>query len=242
MTVTPTPLHSRGGLHPYQLALVAAVVLIAITTILLVRHDVFQSSSTSNHIEGSGIAATQTRDVAPFSGVELAGSNTITIHVGATQSVVVHADHNLLSRVTTQVRGGNLVIGNTPGSFTSRSPMSVDVSVPSLTALNLSGSGVVIATDIKTPSLTVTLSGSGVVQASGSATQLAVTLQGSGDAQLAQLIARDAHAIVSGSGRILVTATWSLNASVPGTGAVIYSGRPAHLTTSITGSGAVTPG
>ena len=34
-------------------------------------------------------------------------------HVGGEQSVVVHADGNLLDRVTTRVRGGKLVIGNT---------------------------------------------------------------------------------------------------------------------------------
>jgi hypothetical protein len=47
---------------------------------------------------------------------------------------------------------------------------------------------------------------------------------------------------VSGSGRILVTATESLDAAVPGTGAITYSGNPAHVTTSITGVGAVMQG
>jgi len=55
-------------------------------------------------------------------------------------------------------------------------------------------------------------------------------------------IARDVHAVVSGSGRILVRATNSLDAAVPGSGAIIYSGNPAHVTTSITGNGAVTAG
>jgi Putative auto-transporter adhesin, head GIN domain len=53
---------------------------------------------------------------------------------------VVHADSNLINHVTTSVVAGTLVIGDT-GRFTARGPMSVDVSVPSLTALSLSGSG-----------------------------------------------------------------------------------------------------
>jgi hypothetical protein len=64
----------------------------------------------------------------------------VTVAVGGRQSVVVHADSNLLRDVTTRVVAGTLVVGTT-GSFSTRSPMSVEVSVPSLASLTLSGSG-----------------------------------------------------------------------------------------------------
>jgi Putative auto-transporter adhesin, head GIN domain len=86
------------------------------------------------------------------------------------------------------------------------------------------------------------LTGSGVLRASGTVTRLDASLTGSGDAQLSDLTARDARAVVSGSGRILVTATHSLSASVPGSGAVVYTGNPEHVTTSSSGSGAVVRG
>lgn len=243
MTVAPTPPHQRAP-HRYRLPLGAflAGVLVGVAVLLLFRYDVFTGSSSSSGVQGSGIAATQTRELARFSSVELAGSNNVSIHVGGTQSVVVHADDNLIGRITTRVQAGTLLIGNTPGSFTTKSPMSVDVSVPALKALKLTGSGVISVTGIKTASVTVMLSGSGVLRASGSATRLDVTLSGSGDAQLNQLVAREVHAVVSGSGRILVTATKSLSAAVPGSGAIIYSGNPAQVTTSVTGSGAVIRG
>jgi phage gp45-like len=242
MTVSPTPVHGRHAPHPSQLALgtVLVLALIALAVVLLIRYDVFGGSSSSSAVQGSGVAATQTRELQRFSSVELAGSDNVVVHVGGKQSVVVHADDNLLRHVTTQVQAGNLMIGNTSGSFTTKSPMSVEVSVPSLEALTLTGSGVISTTGIKTSSLTVRLSGSGVLRASGSATRLDVNLGGSGDAQLEQLTARDVHAVVSGSGRILVTATRSLDASVPGSGAIVYSGNPAHVTTNITGNGVVT--
>ena len=69
------------------------------------------------------------------------------------------------------------------------------------------------------------MSGSGALYASGTAAQLDVTLGGSGQAQLSQLMARDVHAVVTGSGLIRVAATASLNAAVPGEGAIIYSGN-----------------
>jgi len=188
---------------------------------------------------GSGTAAKQARHVAAFSSVALAGSSDVIIHAGAAQSVVVHADDNLLGRVTTQVRAGTLVIG-ARGSFTTSSPMTVEVSVPSLQALALSGSGALTASNIQGPRMSVRLSGSGAVRASGTVTRLEVSVGGSGDAELGQLAARDVHAAVSGSGRIVTHVANTLQASVPGSGTIVYSGNPAHVTTSIIGSGAIT--
>ena len=81
-------------------------------------------------VEGSGVLASETRELPPFGRVELMGSNQVTIHVGAAQSVVVHADDNILDRVTTRVSAGRLLIGNEAGGFTTRSPMRVEVAVP----------------------------------------------------------------------------------------------------------------
>jgi hypothetical protein len=221
------------------LAAMLVLLLIALAVALLVRRDVVQSTSVSNGVQGSGVAATEARDVASFRAVDLAGSNNVTIRVGEEQSVVVHADDNLLDRVTTEVQADTLVIGNAPGTFTNRSPMSVEVSMPSLDALSLTGSGNVSASGVDARDLTVTLSGTGVVTASGTATRLDVALSGSGDAELERLVARNVHAVVSGSGQIAATAKTSLDASVSGTGAIDYGGDPKDVTTSITGSGAV---
>jgi len=199
------------------------------------------TGSSGTTVQGSGIAATQTRAVAGFNRLDLAGSSMVTVVVGGRQSVVVHADSNLLGRVTTHVVGGTLLIGTT-GSFTTRTSMSVDITVPTLAAVTLSGSGQLSVSGISTPVLTVSLPGSGAMDASGTVTRLDVTLGGSGLAQLDQLTARDVHAVVSGSGLIRVTATASLDASVPGEGAIVYGGNPPRVITSVTGVGAVTPG
>jgi hypothetical protein len=188
---------------------------------------------------GSGTAAEQARHVAAFSRVDLSGSSNVTIHAGGRQSVVVRADDNQLGQVTTQVHAGTLVIG-TRGSFTTNSPMSVEISVPSLEALTLGGSGALTASNIRGPRVSVRLSGSGVVRASGTVTRLDVSLGGSGDAQLDQLVAREVHAVLAGSGRIVTRATDTLRASLPGSGTIVYSGNPPHVMTSITGSGAIT--
>ena len=242
MTFAPAPLPQPAP-HRHNLSFAAALVLVCFGAVvfLAVQNDWFRSSSSTSGTRGSGVAATQARQVSSFSSVELAGSDNVVVHVGGAQSVVVHADDNLLGHVITRVELGNLVVANTSGSFTTKTPMRVDVTVQSLTALALTGSGVIDATGIEGPRLTVALSGSGVLHASGSVTALEVTVAGSGDAELEQLVARDVHAVVSGSGRIVVIATRTLGAEVPGSGAIAYGGHPAHVTTSITGSGSIAP-
>ena len=102
--------------------------------------------------------------------------------------------------------------------------MTVEIGMPSLRALTLSGSGGISAGSVQAQRLSVALSGSGLVRASGTVTRLDVTLDGSGNAQLEQLAARDVHAVLSGSGRIAVHATNTLHASVPGSDTIAYSG------------------
>ena len=115
-----------------------------------------------------------------FGSVELAGSNNVTIRVGEQQSVRVYGDDNLIGRVTTDVDATTLVIGDKPGSYAANSPMRVEVSVPSLDELTLSGSGTITVIGVAPPRLAVTISGSGVVRASGTTEQLDVTVSGSG--------------------------------------------------------------
>jgi hypothetical protein len=243
MAIVSAPRQGRQAPHrtkPQMAAFTTLLILAAIGVLLLAR-DVLPGSSRSSGVQGSGVAATSTRALPNFSGIELAGSNNVTVVAGARQSVVVHADSNLLSHVTTQVKAGTLIIGDV-GRFNAKSPMYVEVSVPSLTALDLSGSGNVTVTGIRASRLTVTLPGSGGISASGSVTRLDISVDGSGDAQFSGLIARNVDAVINGSGTIFVTATQSLDAKVPGSGAVLYGGNPAQVTTSITGNGAVTPG
>ena len=241
MTVAPTGLRHRPVRHHFPFpAAIAALAAIGIG--VLIGYWIFGgSSSGSGTQQGSGHAAAQARSVGAFTGVDLAGSNIVSIKVGASRSVVVHADDNLLKRVTTEVHAGRLVVGNT-GSFSTKSPMRVDVTTPSLSTLALSGSGIVTVTGVTGARLGIELPGSGVIRAGGTVTRLDVSVAGSGDAELQGLTAKVVHATVAGSGRVVVTATDTLDASIPGSGAIMYGGNPAHVTTHVTGSGAVVPG
>jgi hypothetical protein len=241
MTVAPTTVHPGREQHRsrWVLVVILAFLLGGLAVALAYHFDVFGGSSNSI-TEGSGVPATQARDAAAFNSVELAGSNNVVIRVGEKQSILVRADDNLLDRVTTEVESRKLVIANTPGSLTTRSPMSVEVNVPTLNALTLTGSGNIVVNGIETESLKVTLPGSGTLAGSGTATRLDVTVSGSGTVQFTRLVANAVRAVVSGSGSIFITATRSLDASVSGSGAILYAGRPQDLTKSVTANGAIT--
>lgn len=224
--------------HHSRLASIVGLALMAAGVVLL---SGCTEGSSSPGAQASASATAQTRSVAQFSRLDLVGNSQVTVTVGGRQSVVVHADRKLISHVTTRVAGGTLTIAGTDSS-TSNTSISVEVSVPSLAVLKLSGNGEISVSGIRAPRLTVTISGDGLLYAVGSTSQLDVTLSGNGTAQLTHLVAGNVHAIVDGAGLIEVTATTSLDAAIPGDGAIIYGGNPLQVTTSVTGTGTVTRG
>jgi Putative auto-transporter adhesin, head GIN domain len=240
MTTAPTPVPRDHTSRRLYLILLATVVVLAGTIVVLFAADDSQNGSMSTtDIGGSGIAATQRRTVPSFTAVDLAGSNAVTVSIGERQAVVVRADDNLIDFVTTDVQRGILVLG-TAGSFTARSPMTVDVTVPTLDTVVLSGSGIVIVEGMTGEHVAVRVPGSGVLGMSGTVERLDVSLSGSGDVRLQELIARDVAATLSGSGRLQVHATRSLDASVPGSGVIMYDGEPTSVTSDVSGSGVIT--
>jgi hypothetical protein len=178
---------------------------------------------------GSGVSVSQTRTVPAFTAVDLAGTNELTVRVGQPQHVVVRADDNLLDKVVTDVRAGVLVVFDR-GSFTSRSPMSVVVTVPSLRSATLSGTGQLVVTDVAAGTFTARLPGTGNLVAAGRADRVDASISGDGSMTLGSLLATDATVTVRGTGSVLIHVTGSLHATVSGTGSVVYTGHPKTIT------------
>lgn len=242
MTTAPAPISRRHLPRRLILTSLGVLAVAAVTAgIVVAVRDNGTRAAFSPGVKGSGVAASQTRTLPAFTAVDLAGANNVTVHVGGTQAVVVHGDDNLIAYVTTAVHAGTLAVGQNR-SFSTRSPMSVDIAVPALEAVTLSGSGVLDVDGVEADHFTVRAPGSGVLAVTGTATILDATLSGTGDVRLDALAARDATATVSGTGRLLVNARHSLDATVSGVGSIVYSGGPTKLTKNVTGTGAITTG
>jgi len=186
-------------------------------------------------IGDDGPRRTQTRDVAAFTRVESDGAVDLRLHVGEPRRVQVRAGEEVIADVGTQVRDGTLHVTFDHGGW-GGSDVVVEASVPKLEGLELSGSGDVEADGIDAESFALSSEGSADIVLTGTAAALDVELQGSGDADLADLTARTARVSVSGSGGADVRADERLDVNVDGSGDVRYHGDP-EITDRVDGSG-----
>jgi hypothetical protein len=149
--------------------------------------------------------------------------------------VQVRAGEKVIDDVRTEVRDGTLRLTFDRDGF-GGDDVIVDASVPRLTGIEVSGSGDVDADGIDADALEVRSDGSADIALEGTAARLALDLDGSGDADLGRLAAREARVRVGGSGDADVRAGERLEVTVDGSGDVRYHGDP-ELTQHVDGSG-----
>lgn len=117
------------------------------------------------------------------------------------------------------------------------------VTIASLTSDNLSiqvdGSGDAALTDVDTQSLSAKLSASGMLTISGATSDQAVQIDGSGRYNGENLTSKTAVVSTNASGDATIQVSDSLNATVTGSGSIIYTGSPTLLQ-KVDGSGRVT--
>jgi hypothetical protein len=189
-------------------------------------------------VHDDGRRTSQTRDVAAFTRIENRDSADLDVHVGEPQHVEVRAGRRVIRDVHTAVHNGALEVTFDHGGLWP-SDVVVDVSVPRLTEIDSSGSGDVQADGISGDAFAVRSDGSADVSLQGAVRSLTLDTDGSGDADLAGLTAREARVSLGGSGDADVRADRRLDVSVDGSGGVRYHGHPA-LTQRVDGSGDVT--
>ena len=223
--------------------LIAAATLVSAALILPTSGVVAQhwSNVTVNHtptIDGSGRIVQQSRNVGEFRAVHTMGSENVDVRFGATTSVVIAADDNILPLLSSRVIDGTLKI-ESRGSYRTRNPIRVWITTPRLDEFTTMGSGNVVIHDVSSPHLKLTLQGSGDIEANGRTGELDLALMGSGRAQLGDLAATDVSAGVFGSGTAVVRARGKLDAQMFGSGTLRYIGNPKSMRSSHFGSGRV---
>ena len=193
-------------------------------------------------VEGSGVLASQERALEEFSAIEIASFGDVYVTVGETQSVVVETDDNILPLVETHVNGGKLVIrtkSNT--SISPKLPVRVTVTVKSLEAASIRGSGNITVKDVDADTFRIDLPGSGNIHVSGTTDRATISLKGSGNIQSGDLQAQSVRVELDGSGEVTVYAEARLDATIRGSGNIHYRGNPDDVNQSVPGSGNVSP-
>lgn len=186
-------------------------------------------------IGDDGPRTSQARDVSAFTRVDNQGSVDVRLRIGSRQRVTVRAGEKVIDDVRTEVRDGTLVVTFDHDGW-GGNDVDVEATVPRLAGISASGSGDVDVAGIDADAFEVFSDGSADVSAGGRVTRLVVELDGSGDAELAELAARSARAVVDGSGDLELRADERLAVEVDGSGDVRYHGDP-ELTQRVDGSG-----
>lgn len=215
--------------------------------------------SSGERITGSGKVITENRTIGSFSLVRMEINGTLEIRQGTTESLTVTGEDNVLPLLVTNVQSGELVIKYRPfTSIRTNKPVQINLTVINLAELDLSSSGKVTVSSIKTgdfkltlsssgdigieqiqaDKITASLSSSGNILAKGSASELDLRVSGSGSFQTGDLQVQKADVRLSSSGDVTVWVTESLSVNISSSGNVTYYGNPS-VNQTVTGSGRV---
>ncbi len=197
----------------------------------------------SNRTKGSGVIKEETRAVANFSRLVLALPATVTVSQGATESLVISTDDNLLPLMTTRVDGGELVIeADKSRGFSTKKEIKIRLTVKSLNGIAIKGSGDVIGDQLKSDKFDIAVAGSGDVKfKSIRAEQFTIGIRGSGDVSIDSLESKSVETSIQGSGDIKLPSVQAsvVNISVKGSGDVMVAGNADKVGVEIMGSGDV---
>ena len=190
-------------------------------------------------VRGSGVAASETRDVAGFTEVCLSGSGDVLIEQTGAESCTVEGDDNVLPLLETRVSNGVLHLGLRQNvSVRATKPIRYHVTVKELSGVAISGSGNVRASGIDTDKLAAEISGSGSADLAGRADVVTLRVSGSGSYNAGDLRSRTVKVDISGSGDAVVNPSDRLDATVSGSGSVRYGGSPT-VSQRVSGSGSI---
>ena len=181
-------------------------------------------------LQGSGNVVRITREASDFTAIEVCCGMQLTLTQGEPTTVELEGDDNILPEIETIVRGDVLTVQfrQRVNLWTNtRTPIRVYVTMPTISAIEVSGGGTASAPTISSDELQLTLSG-GARATIGAGVVTEQTVDASGGSQyLAEdLQSERAHLEISGGSRARVWASESLVVDASGGSNVAYYGRP----------------
>ena len=212
-------------------------------------------------IPGSGDAVSEQRPVSGFTAVRLDGEGSVTVTRGATESLVVTTDDNLIGLIETNVTDGELRIATRDGTdIAPTDSVTYEVTATALDRVILGGAGEILADEITADTAEVRLIGAGLVRVdSVRAGRLAVEFSGVGEIELigeadvqdavvggvgtydgADLRSSVATVEALGMGVATVWVVDELDATASESGRIEYYGSPV-VTSQTTGLGSIQP-
>lgn len=182
-------------------------------------------------------------------GLELELSADVTYVQGPAATVVITGPKTVVDRV--RVEGGRLSLEDGTDRLTlamehgglrawaDSERLKIVVTAPGVRRFDIEGSSDLSIRNYDQDEMSLDISGSGEVTATGRTRILTLDISGSGEAHLGGLETTDAEVDISGSGEARIAPTGAANVSISGSGDVDLATRPTTLRQNISGSGEV---
>jgi hypothetical protein len=180
--------------------------------------------------------------VADFDAIEVDGDVRLEVEIGEASALVLRGQPAVIQRTETTVTGSTLRIDVRRKEWSwgkERRRLTVRISMPSLRALDLDGANDVRLRGFSGGESTINVRGAARIEGSGELDRLTVYMAGAGHADFDRLTTNDAKVTVDGVGRVLVHPKQSLDATMNGVGAILYSGSPREVSSSMNGLGSI---
>lgn len=188
--------------------------------------------------DGSGNRVRQARPAGQFTHVIADDALDVEIEIGPRAAIELEGDDNLIDRIRTEAADGTLHL-RVRGSYRVHRPMVARITMPRLDQVSLEASGDARISGLDGGRLTLVGQGSGSFDADGALDEVEVRINGSGNADLDGLRAREARILINGSGDARAHVVDTIVAKLNGTGEIVYRGRPRHVSEEVNGPGAI---
>lgn len=180
--------------------LLLALALIGLAYTMLRAHGTTPVGSAEGRVVTS-----ETRAVgANISAIDLSGPIDLTMRQGAVASLTVRGEQRLLANIDTMQDGAMLHIGIKGMLLHHRQPLQVTLILPSVSTINVRGSGDSTVNGFSGERIELQLDGSGNVKFNGRYRQVVVALHGSGNMEVNGGSSDRVEASVVGSGNLTV--------------------------------------
>lgn len=167
-----------------------------------------ESETGQQTVTGNGVVETEIRKSESFSQVETSGDVTVHYLKGTTPSVKVSCDGNLLEYVETSVSDKVMSVKPKSGIvLNSKNVIRVTVTSPSLTSVDLLGSGIVSADAMTGENVDVTINGTGQLTVGNvSTTNLNLTVYGNANVAMGGVF-NNITTSINGNGNVELSGT-----------------------------------
>ena len=176
-------------------------------------------------LEGSGVPATEARDVPPFTRLSVGSHIQAHVTVGEASKLEFRADKNLLPHVVSRVTNGTLSL-DTDDRVKPTIPLTVTLSVPRLDSVSATKGGKIVVEGLKAETFEARVSDGAAIRASGSAQTLVVHGAGAGTFDFQKLPAQSATVRLEYAARAELGYLEKLDVQLKGMTRVTYGGSP----------------